>query len=168
MDFRLAVMQDLAPLKDMYRRIVKNMETQGLSIWDDSYPCEFLEGDIQNKRLYVLLDNGSLVSAFALCDANAGARAVQWKDARAKALYLDRLGVDIHHTQKGIGRFMLVKAKELAKISGAEYLRLFVVDINEPAIKLYTKYGFVRAAGVYAETFEDGFTLREYGYETEV
>ena len=168
MDFRLAVMQDLASLKDMYRRIVKNMETQGLSIWDDSYPCEFLEGDIQNKRLYVLLDNGSLVSAFALCDANAGARAVQWKDARAKALYLDRLGVDIHHTQKGIGRFMLAKAKELAKISGAEYLRLFVVDINEPAIKLYTKNGFVRAAGVYAETFEDGFTLREYGYETEV
>ena len=168
MDFRLAVMQDLAPLKDMYRRIVQNMEAQGLSIWDDRYPCEFLEDDINSKRLYVLLDNGRLVSAFALCDANAGARAVQWKEARAKALYLDRLGVDIHHTQQGIGRFMLAKAKELAKRSGTDYLRLFVVDINEPALKLYTKNGFARAAGVYVETFEDGFTLREYGYETKL
>lgn len=63
---------------------------------------------------------------------------------------------------------MLSKAKEVAKVLGAEYLRLFVVDINEPAIKLYIKNGFVKANGIYEEVFDDDFVLHEYGYEIEV
>ena len=34
---------------------------------------------------------------------------------------------------------MLDKAKEVAKTFGAEYLRLFVVDVNIPATQLYEK-----------------------------
>ena len=49
-----------------------------------------------------------------------------------------------------------------------EYLRLFVVDINKPAIQLYVKNGFRKVEGVYEEVFEDGFVLREYGYEIKV
>lgn len=41
MDFRLAVMQDLSQLKEMYKQIVKNMNEQDIQIWDDIYPCEF-------------------------------------------------------------------------------------------------------------------------------
>ena len=57
MDFRLAVMQDLAQLKDMYKQIVKNMDANGIQIWDDIYPCDFFEEDIKNNRLYILLNN---------------------------------------------------------------------------------------------------------------
>ena len=46
----------------------------------------------------------------------------------------------------------------------AEYLRLFVVDINEPAVHLYRKNGFAQAEGIYEEKFDD-FVLREYGFE---
>lgn len=166
--FRLAVMQDLPRLKDMYKRIVKNMEEQGIPVWDDVYPTEFLAEDIEKQRLYVLLDDGEIVSAFALCDTNAGENVVQWKDESAKALYLDQLGVDVRYAKKGIASFMLARAKEIAKASGAAYLRLFVVDINEPAINLYRKNGFTKVPGVYEEAFDDGFVLREYGYEIEV
>lgn len=48
MDFRQAIMQDVSQLKDMYKRIVKNMNEQNIQIWDDFYPCEFLEEDIKN------------------------------------------------------------------------------------------------------------------------
>lgn len=34
---------------------------------------------------------------------------------------------------------MIAKAKEIAREQGAEYLRLFVADINRPAIQLYEK-----------------------------
>ena len=166
--FRFAVMRDLPQLKEMYGRIVKNMEEQGIPIWDDVYPSEFLAEDIEKRRLYVLLDGEKIVSAFALCDTNAGEKAVQWQEGGAKAMYIDRLGVDVRCTKRGIGSRMLAKAGELAKASGALYLRLFVVDINEPAICLYTKNGFTKAAGIYEETFDDGFVLREYGYEIEV
>lgn len=40
-----------------------------------------------------------------------------------------------------------------------------MVDLNIPAIKLYTKKEFVKINGVYNEVFDDGFVLHEYGYE---
>lgn len=168
MVFQSAAAQDLPRLKDMYKRIVKNMEAQGIPIWDDIYPSEFLAEDVENDRLYVLLDKEEIVSAFALCDTNAGEKAVQWQENGARAMYIDRLGVDVRYAKKGIGSFMLARAKEIAKASGAAYLRLFVVDINEPAIRLYRRNGFAKVAGIYEETFDDGFMLREYGYEIEI
>lgn len=80
-------------------------------------------------------------------------------------MYLDRLGVNINYSRKGIGSLMLKKAKETAKNLGAEYLRLFVVDINEPAIQLYIKNGFTRVTGVYDEVIDDDLILYEYGFE---
>lgn len=68
----------------------------------------------------------------------------------------------------GIGSLALEKARETAKKLGAAYLRLFVVDINKPAIQLYIKNGFVKADGIYEEEFDDGFVLHEYGYETKL
>ena len=58
-----------------------------------------------------------------------------------------------------------IKQKEISKSLGAEYLRLFVVDINKPAIRLYQKNGFTKVDGVYDEVFDDGYVLREIGYE---
>ena len=168
MNFRSAVMQDLPRLKTMYQRIVKNMEKQGIFIWDDIYPSDFFAEDIEKQRLYVLTDHEEIISAFALCDTNAGEKAVQWKEPDAKALYIDRLGVDIQYSRKGIGSLMLAKAKKIAKAAGAEYIRFFVVDINEPAIRLYIKTGFLKAIGIYDEVFDDGFVLHEYGYEAKL
>ena len=168
MDFRQAVMQDLPQLKDMYKRIIKNMNEQNIQIWDDIYPCEFFEDDIKNNQLYILLKNGEIVSAFVLSDTNSGETAVEWNDNHAKAVYIDRLGVNIKYLKKGLGSLMLDKAKEIAKTLNAEYLRLFVVDINIPAIQLYTKKEFVKVNGVYNEIFDDGFVLHEHGYEIEL
>lgn len=53
MDFRLAGMQDLLQLKDVYKQIVKNMDEQDIQIWDDIYPCEFFEEDIKNSRIFL-------------------------------------------------------------------------------------------------------------------
>ena len=165
MDFRQAVMQDLPQLKDMYKRIIKDMNEQNIQIWDDIYPCEFFEDDIKNNQLYILLNNGEIVSAFVLSDTNSGETAVEWNDNHAKAVYIDRLGVNIKYLKKDLGSLMLDKAKEIAKTLNAEYLRLFVVDINIPAIQLYTKKEFIKVIGVYNEIFDDGFVLHEHGYE---
>lgn len=165
MDFRQAVMQDLPQLKDMYKRIIKDMNEQNIQIWDDIYPCEFFEDDIKNNQLYILLNNGEIVSAFVLSDTNSGETAVEWNNNHAKAVYIDRLGVNVKYSKKGIGSQMLDKAKEIAKTLNAEYLRLFVVDINIPAIQLYTKKEFIKVNGVYNEIFDDGFVLHEHGYE---
>ncbi len=81
MDFRLAIMQDLPQLKAVYKDIIQNMNNNQVQIWDDTYPCEFFGEDIRNNRLYVLLDNDAIISAFVLCDTNQGEKSVEWKDS---------------------------------------------------------------------------------------
>ena len=165
MEFRLAVMQDLSQIKSVYKNIIEKMNREQIQIWDDIYPCEFFEEDIRNNRLYLLLDNGVIVSAFVMCDTNSGEKSIEWHDKQCRALYLDRLGVNVNYSRKGIGSLMLERAKETAKNLGAEYLRLFVVDINEPAIRLYIRNDFIKRNGVYDEVIDDDLILHEYGFE---
>ena len=63
---------------------------------------------------------------------------------------------------------MLKHAITLTKHKNAKYLRLFVVDINKPAIDVYLKNGFRQVDGIYEERIDDDRILREYGFEIEV
>ena len=169
MDLRLAVMDDLSRIKSMYKEIIANMSTNNISIWDDIYPCEFFEDDIKNNQLYVLLDeDNEIVSAFALSYSNNGSDSVKWKDKNARALYIDRLGVNVNYSRKGIGSIALNKAIEVSRQMNAEYMRLFVVDNNYPAINLYQKVGFEKVNGIYDEVIDDDLVLHEFGFEIKI
>lgn len=162
---RLANMNDLFELKSMYKKIVYHMNHHHLEIWDEIYPCEFLSHDIENQHLYILFEDNVIVGAFALCDSNVGEEYIDWENRQAKVLYIDRLGVNVDYLRKGIASLMITKAIEIAKNKGVEYLRLFVVDRNEPAIDLYLKNNFIQRNGVYDEVVDDHLVLHEYGFE---
>ena len=168
MDFRLANMDDLPSLKSVYGKIIDTMNKNNIRIWDEIYPCEFFSDDIIKNRLYVLVENNEIASAFALCDSNAGENYLNWENKHEKALYIDRFGVNINCLRKGIGSIMLNSAIALAREKGAKYLRLFVVDINEPAIGFYIKNGFKKVDGIYDEILDNGVTLREFGFEIRI
>ena len=166
MKLRLANKQDLPQLKTMYKDIVENMNKNKITIWDDVYPSIFFESDILNKQLYVLEDDSVIVSAFCLCDDNIDS--IQWKEPAAKALYIQRLGVNVLYMQKGIGSKTLDEVKEIARKLNYNYLRLLVVDFNYPAINLYLKNGFVKKEGVHSEVIDEEIILYEHGYEIEL
>ena len=169
MDLRLANISDLSNLKTVYGDIIDDMNRNNIPIWDEIYPCEFFSDDIKNKRLYLLAEeDDTIAAAFALCESNAGEGHMKWENTLEKALYLDRLGVNVVYSGKGIGSIMLKHAIALTKERGAEYLRLFVVDINKPAINVYLKNGFRRVEGIYEEKIDDCHILREYGFEIKV
>lgn len=168
MELRLAKKNDLFQLKKMYEKIIDNMNKNNIQIWDEVYPCEFFKDDIENERLYVLTKDDEIAAAFALCESNDGEDYLKWKNAKEKALYIDRLGVNVKYLRQGIAGIMLKNAMQLAKQKNAKYLRLFVVDINKPAISLYLKNGFKQVQGIYEEKIDDDFTLREYGFEIEI
>lgn len=167
MNLRLAKKSDLPQLKAMYEKIIDNMNKNHIQIWDEIYPCEFFQDDIENKSLYILTEDNDIVAAFALCESNDGEDHLKWRNVKEKALYIDRLGVNVNYLRQGIGGLMLKNAMELAKRKNAKYLRLFVVDINKPAINLYLKSGLKRVDGIYEERVDD-FVLREYGFEMEI
>lgn len=167
MRIRLASMDDLPQLKSVYKGIIDHMNQNNIQIWDDIYPCEFFQADIEHNRLYILEENGEIISAFVLCASNPGEESINWKKEHAKALYLDRLGVNINYLRKGMGSLALKEAAALAGENGADCLRLFVVDINIPAINLYMKNGFAQADGSYDEVIDDTLTLHELAFEIE-
>lgn len=168
MELRRGTMEDLPPLKAMYRGAVAHMAAQGIDIWDDVYPSEFIKDDIEGGALYLLEEAGRIVAAFALCGANGGEDQVRWRHTGGKAVYIDRLVVDAACLRQGMGALALCKAKEAARGLGARHLRLFVVDGNEPALRLYRKQGFTQAEGVYEEKIDDDLVLREYGFEMDL
>lgn len=167
MDLRLAEKSDLPQLITMYEKTIDHMNKSNIRIWDEIYPCGFFQDDIENKNLYLLTEDHDIVAAFALCESNDGEDHLKWKDVKEKALYIDRLGVNVNYLRQGIGGLMLKSAIELAKQKDAKYLRLFVVDVNKPAINLYLKSGFKHVDGIYEERIDD-FVLREYGFEIEI
>ncbi len=166
MDFRLATMQDLPLLQETYREIIREMYKNHLPIWDDIYPCEFFKADIGRQQLYLLEEQRKIVSAFALCSSHPGGSSIAWENPCGKPLYMDRFGVNPQYARQGLGGAMLEQAKETAKSLGAEYLRLFVVDFNIPAARLYVKSGFRQAEGVFHEVIDETCSFHEYGYET--
>lgn len=66
---------------------------------------------------------------------------------------------------KGAGRAAIREAMRCAKERQADVLRLFAVDSNTPAIRLYEKNGFIQAKGIYHEVIDDTLTLHELGFE---
>lgn len=162
---RKASGSDLAELKAMYGRIIEKMNADGIAIWDDFYPCELFENDIRDQQLYVLTDGGTIVSAFTLLDDISGSSSVEWQLSSERPIYLDRFGVNTEYRRCGIASLALEKAQETALSLGADCLRLFVVDINSPAISLYEKNGFIRAKGIFTDIIDDELVLHEYGYE---
>ena len=169
MELRLASISDLPKLKEVYKKIIDNMNDNNIKIWDDIYPCEFFGNDINSNSLYVLKNEKDvIVGAFALCDSNSGEGHVGWKDNDGKAVYLDRLGVNVNYSKQGIGTTLLNYAIEIAKQKSAEYLRLFVIDINKPAVNLYLKNGFTQASGTYVEVIDECLAFNEYGFEKKI
>lgn len=165
MDIRLATFEDLPRLKAMYAKIIESMNKNNIQIWDEWYPYEMFPDDIAKKQLYVLTENADILSAFALCDSMEGADFAGWKDPQAKAMYINRLGVNADYARKGIGSAALREAMALAAEKGAGYLRLFVVDSNEPAINLYKRSGFTQLSETYEEAIDEELVLHEYAFE---
>ncbi len=168
MEIRLATTQDLPALKEMYRRVVERMVQSGLEIWDDVYPVEFLKDDVAVGNLYFAEEDGRPIAAFVLSTNHASAGSIQWNLPSESVIYLDRLAVSVEYSRQGVGKQMLSAAAALAKEKGYTALRLFVVDNNLPALRLYQRAGFQQAEGCLVEVFEDGFTLREFGFEIAV
>ena len=80
MNLRLAKKSDLKQLKDMYEKIIKQMNNNGIQIQNDIYPYVFFQDDIEKKRLYLLTNENDVVAAFALCESNDDERYINWKN----------------------------------------------------------------------------------------
>lgn len=168
MEIVLAKLEDLQNIKDMYTKIIENMYSNNIKIWNDDYPIEDFEIDIKESQLYLLKENNNILGAFAIYEHTNLEEDVEWQDKNAKAFILNRLGVNVEYQRQGIGEKLVNSACEIASLKGAGYLRLLVSDVNNPAIKLYTKCKFNKLKGIHEERIRADFSLYEYGFEMQL
>ena len=152
---RRAEPSDLPAVKEMYAALVARMDREGWSVWDETYPRDFVGKDIEQGQLYLLLEGDRLAGAFALPAHDNGEGDVPWEDPSAPARYLYRFGIAVEYGGRGLGRLALERIGELARGLGA----------NEPAIALYRKAGFSQLPGTFGEMVLDGKRLFEYALE---
>ena len=100
-----------------------------------------------------------------------GGRAMQWRKAQTADLPRIRASFTAElwyaDAQRGVGRAAIQQARRIAGTRGAQYLQLFTLPVNTPAIRFYERIGFTRAAGIHEEVVDAALTLREYGFEIE-
>ena len=162
---RRAAFSDLPAAKEMYAALVARMDQEGWGVWDETYPRDFVEKDIERDQFYLLLEGDRLVGAFALPAHDNGEGDVPWQEPSAPARYLYRFGIAVEYGGQGLGKTSLGLIEELAKSFGAQYLRLYVAHENLPAMGLYQKAGFSQLPGEFGEVLEDGTRLFEYAFE---
>ncbi len=169
MNIRLANKKDLPVLEQMFNRIVTEMNRNGINIWNEYYPFEEFENDIELSRLYLLVDGNIICAAFVLFDSINGTDCFKWESYNAKPIYIGRLGVNVDYLRKGIGSKVIEEAIHLSKQMKGEYLRLTVVKENIPAINLYLKNGFKKVEGIYNEYSETlDKIIQEIGFEFKI
>lgn len=162
---RRAAFSDLPAAKEMYAALVARMDREGWSVWDETYPRDFVGKDIERGQFYLLLEGDRLAGAFALPAHDNGEGDVPWQEPSAPARYLYRFGIAVEYGGRGLGSLALERIGELARGLGAGYLRLYVAHEDEPAIALYRKAGFSQLPGEFGEVLEDGTRLFEYAFE---
>ena len=165
LEIRQAKESDLARVQAMYARLVARMDRDGWSVWDETYPRDFVGKDVEQGQFYLLLEGDRLAGAFALPSHDNGEGDVPWEDPAAPARYLYRFGIAVEYRGKGLGKLALERIGELSRRLGARYLRLYVAYENEPALALYQKAGFTQLPGEFGELLEDGTRLFEYAFE---
>ena len=166
-NFRKANINDLDELKVMFEDITKNMNENGINIWDDVYPFMEFENDIEKGNLYLLTNNNDIVASIVLYKSNEHSDCFEWKNKETEALYIARFGVNSKYLKKGIGSIAIEESKKIAQKENIDYLRLLVVDTNFIAIKFYEKIGFNKANGIFIEC-ADELEFIEYGYEIKI
>ena len=168
MNFRLANVNDLEFLKEMYEKIIDNMYKNDIKIWNEFYPFEVIKEDVEGNNFYVLENDKEIIASCALCNSNSGENEMPWAENTKDVFYIDRLGVNADYLRQGIGSKLINEVKSFAKKEDKKYIRLFVVDSNLPAINLYVKNGFEKVDGIYEEVINEECTLIEYGFELKI
>lgn len=144
---RKAKKEDLSTLKIIALKIVKNMHTNGLQLWNDYYPAEEFESLIEQRKLYVCDEDNNIVSFFALFDEEESSSNFQWKYRKSK--FLEMFAVNIDYLHKKYAQRILFDLIQELRVNGYDSLKLIVYDQNIAAISLYKKVGFNIVPGNY-------------------
>ncbi|MDQ1914067.1 GNAT family N-acetyltransferase [Paenibacillus sp. GD4] len=110
----------------------------------------YLEKAFNSKQLEKELSNSSSEFFFIYYKEElAGYLKINWNDAQSEqmgdeSLEIERIYIRHNYQRKGLGKYLINKAREIATKENKKMIWLGVWEKNEKAIDFYEKEGFVR------------------------
>ena len=147
-EIRKAFPEEAENVLSFYDDLLRDMQGNPFNpIWKRGvYPDEpFIRESIENGELFVMINEGKIVSAMVLNNSFGG----DYKDAAwkvkaepEKTMVIHMLAVAIPQNGKGFGGEMVRSAVRKAERDGIRSVRLDVYPKNVPAIRAYESAGF--------------------------
>lgn len=168
----LAAPEDFPRVRAFYHSIIDEM--QGLPwfpCWEkDVYPTDDgLRGYIDRGEMHLLTIDGKIAAAAALGNLLDCGGDVRWPSGTKEGEYATVNMVAVHprFARQGLGKRIVSHLMDLARARGLRALRLDVVNINEPAKRLYVGLCFQYVDSM-TTAFDDCTSLRFELYEREL
>jgi ribosomal protein S18 acetylase RimI-like enzyme len=154
-------MNDLSSVLKIFKRIKAELNKQKNDQWKWIYPNRFNhKTDIKNGTMYGITEGNEYVAVVTLDDKQSSDyRLMDWQDKKGTPCCIHRLAVDPSRQGQGLGKFLLQYVENLAIKQGYSSVRIDVYKINDAAVALYKKNGYV-------EVGEVRYPLRKFSYIT--
>lgn len=148
--FRLALKSDEEAIYRLYDAVRAKGRLDGTSDWDEDYPNrKILEDDLRNDNLYVLEDNGRIISAVSMVDDDSPEmRPLSWEEG--KSCCIVRLCVAPECQGKGVGEKMMRYISDAAREKGCRATHHTAPETNKAANMLYRRMGYRNLGKIYA------------------
>jgi ribosomal protein S18 acetylase RimI-like enzyme len=150
-EFRKAGLQDLEMVWKIFTDAILHMSEQNIPQWDEIYPNkDIILDDIKKQQMYLLIENGVLVSAVVLNEyQDEEYAALPWRYTDEKTAVIHRLCVSPSQQKRGWGKKTVLLAEgELIKKSYS-CVRLDAFSLNPFALRLYESIGYEKAGEVH-------------------
>jgi len=147
--------EDIPAILSIIKDVVSDMETSGLSQWDEQYPNEAIVTlDIDAGTLFIYEDAGVPKAVITLNEFQDKEYAqIPWLCPTGANLVIHRLCVDPKHKGRGIATQLVKYAENEAIENGYVSIRLDTFSQNRRSQELYERMGYIRLGSV---TFRKG------------
>ena len=165
----IAAPEDFPRVRAFYHSIIDEMQhLEWFPCWEKGvYPSdESLKDYLDRREMRLMIIDGKIAAAAALGGNLDCGENIRWISgaSECESASVNLVAVHPNFGRRGLAKQMVSHLMTIARERGLRALRLDVVDINEPAKRLYTSLGFQyidRAATV----FDDGSSLNFELYE---
>jgi len=147
--FRPASAHDFDAVVSLYSQAISHMCEIGIEQWDERYPdADLLRDDMERGEMYVLQRGGEIL-AVVVVNARQDEEYAQgdWRCGNNAAV-IHRLCVHPKHQHQGIAAEVMRHAERLIAGRGYDSIRLDAFTQNPYALRLYERFGYIRAGEV--------------------
>ncbi len=143
MNYKLATLNDVERINDLYFKCSENMKQKfGLNHWDSPYPQDLLESRIKNNCVYVAYDDDLFIATFMVVKEYPQPYIDAIGDDNIPFRYANRLAVLPELQGRGIGKWGMAQMEQISMDLGAKVLRLDALSNHEILLRFFKNLGY--------------------------